>query len=329
MLKNKTVFVLGAGASYPYNYPLGYQLLLSICDAIDRPGGITRNTADGSFKKYEEPYRTMFNTSIGNRDDWVKFSRAMRRSHIPSVDSFLEVRPEFMEFGKIAIAAQLIPKEVDTYLVRGQGAHDEKTQYQWYDYLYSRIGSKLEDFENPNFSIVTFNYDRSFEFFYFISLLNSFGSENALRLYEKVPIVHFYGILDPPNISGQENGRGYGETPSNIVNTANKLSLISERNEMTPQIEEARALIANSEQIIFLGFGYAPENIKRLFQANNLQRECVIRGTSFGMKHGEISPVEDSFRNIYNKNLYAEDKDILTFLRETELYSWDFGEKAG
>ena len=325
MIKKKTVFILGAGASLPYNYPLGLQLLMDICDSIQNTKYRTHTTSEGSFRTYDEPFQTMINTEIGGLSKWKYFASTLRGSHIPSVDSFLEARSEFMEFGKIAIAAQLVICEDPNYLVRGNQKNNNHSDHRWYDYLYTKVGTKSKDFEDPNFSIITFNYDRSFEYFYYKSLYNSFGEENAIDLFEQVPIVHFYGILDEPHFVNSEDGRKYGEIPKDIQKTANKLSLISDRNEVTDEVEKARAQISAAEQIIFLGFGYHPENIRRLFSDTPLQNGCHVHGTAFGMKRGEYEPVRDAFRNIYKITAYLNETSILGFLREQELYAWDYG----
>src|SRR6059036_1119261 len=81
------------------------------------------------------------------------FRDALEHSGRPSVDVFLEHRPEFVPLGKTAIAALLTPLEVEANLYAPS----------WYSYLFAYLGPSLEDVRQSKLSIVTFNYDRSFE----------------------------------------------------------------------------------------------------------------------------------------------------------------------
>jgi hypothetical protein len=104
MITVKTIFVLGAGASKPYGFPLGRKLLFEACDCLAKPTGNARNFIMKHCAKTDM--------------DINVFVNELRRSHISSVDAFLENRPEYLEIGKPAIAVALIPHETFDTLVR-------------------------------------------------------------------------------------------------------------------------------------------------------------------------------------------------------------------
>ena len=104
MIKSPTVLVLGAGASAPYHFPTGETLLRNVVDGI-RLG----NSPNSSRLK-----------ECGS--EWQEisdFGTALNASMLASVDLFLERRNGFMEVGKRAIAATLIPFETPGALGRG------------------------------------------------------------------------------------------------------------------------------------------------------------------------------------------------------------------
>lgn len=101
MIGRRTVFILGAGASYPYGFPTGEGLVDEIID-------LTQQTPlDSTFLAYD-----------CSAEEVHCFGHDLSNSNASSVDSFLEHRPDFLKIGKLAIALTLRPKERDQPLLR-------------------------------------------------------------------------------------------------------------------------------------------------------------------------------------------------------------------
>ena len=82
MLTRKTVLVLGAGASYPYNMPTGIELSRRIVELLGQGA------------------EAFFQDKLGIPIEKTQaFRSAFFRSSKKSVDAFLEHRPEFLEIG--------------------------------------------------------------------------------------------------------------------------------------------------------------------------------------------------------------------------------------
>ncbi len=132
MIQTQTVLILGAGASGPYGFPSGYELLIRVLDL-----GIANQLIRAGFEAGEVK---QFQYSLGH-------------SGTLSVDAFLEHRPEFLRIGKFAIALLLIPFEDEARLF---------TKYSspgWYDYLFGQLSTDFDSFGANRLSIITFNYD--------------------------------------------------------------------------------------------------------------------------------------------------------------------------
>lgn len=251
MITIPTTLVLGAGASMPYGFPSGYELRKLLCN----PNNLRPLSASGLF----------------GEDDVNDFCTAFLRSSVESIDAFLAKRGTqklpysnrtFEEVGKAAIAAVLIAREDVSKLF------DDSIDDHWYSYLWQYLGTSVEDFENSNLSIVTFNYDRSLECYLTETLKNSFGIDelDAAMAVSKMRILHVYGKLgDLPN-HGSAGTRPYlpQQTSSAILNAAAGLKIIAESRDDDAVLESARQYLTAAERICFLGFGFDRTNVERL-----------------------------------------------------------------
>src|SRR5439155_20353552 len=156
MIEKPTVLILGAGASKPYGFPTGEELLREIVDIKHHgPTPLEDRLRECSFLP----------------KDIQHFVDELNRSGRKSVDAFLEHRPEFEKIGKAAMIAALIPKEDPATLF------DRSKPEHWYQYLFQQMGSSLDQPYKSKLSVITFNYDRSLEFFLLNALHSSFNLE--------------------------------------------------------------------------------------------------------------------------------------------------------
>ena len=247
MIKTPTVFILGAGASAPFEYPSGYDLMKTICTRLGNPN-------DERFKQM---------ACLGHQEkDISTFRNALFYSGKSSVDAFLEHRTVFISIGKSAIAQTLIPFEkVNVLFDRGD----------WYQYFYDKLNTSFEEFGQNNISIITFNYDRSFDHYLFTALQNSYGKsdkECADKLKD-IPIIHLYGQLSllpwQADFQTKHLQRPYDADVSldDIDRAAQSIKIIHETVDykQDTDFQKAYGLLKEAEYIYFLGFGYDETNI--------------------------------------------------------------------
>lgn len=174
MIKTKTLFILGAGASKPYGYPTGNDLRYKILTMMDEDDII-----DAYTKWYLQKNKNML---VSNSSE--VFKEKFEGSADYSIDAFLEHRPEFMEIGKIYIAKILISFEEDKRL--------RNIKDNWYMYLFNRMKISFEELGKNKISFITFNYDRSLEYFLFKAIQDKFTktSNECAEMMKKFPIVH-------------------------------------------------------------------------------------------------------------------------------------------
>src|SRR4051812_20758319 len=96
MITVPTTLILGAGSSRPYGLPTGAELRTIILDRIEQQ--------DAQWQTAFDALRLPF-------EFVARFRNEFWRSRVPSIDAFLEHRPEFLDAGRTVIALALIPKE--------------------------------------------------------------------------------------------------------------------------------------------------------------------------------------------------------------------------
>jgi hypothetical protein len=274
MIGKNTVLVLGAGASAPFGFPTGRKLLLNACNELDR---------DTSFLTLELTRRGI------SRVESLHFRNDLETSMQPSIDAFVEGRPEYLLHGKVTIASLLIPCEnIEIIIRRGK-------EISWYEYLFSQIGPTLNDFHKSKISFVTFNYDRSLEYFLYHVFQSSFGIDNtqASQLINSKQIVHVYGMLGNPHFLSS-HGRDYDPEASEeaVSISIEGITILSEKSPPSATFATANALIKSADIVCFLGFGYHPINMSRL-GIDILDSGPKLLGTAYGLLAHERHKVFD------------------------------------
>ena len=252
MITKPTVLILGAGASKPYGYPLGGQFVKNIDDILKDSNWVAALLECGIDKEIIE-----------------EFKSELFFSQQPSVDSFLEHRPEFREVGKLTIAMSLIAHEFESELF----VHVRREE-GIYHYLFTQLNASWEEFSNNKLSIITFNYDRTIEHYLFTALKHSYGKpdEVVAEALSSIPIIHVHGSLGP--LPWQDtNGRPYStiNIPKNpidaaklIVPASKRILIVSEEEKSTNEFTRAFDCLQFANRIYFLGFGYHLANLRKL-----------------------------------------------------------------
>lgn len=306
MITQNTVFVLGAGASHPYGFPLGRQLR----------NKVMQRTAPSSRRQWAELLKDL---QIG-RSEIAQFHRGLAESQLPSVDWFVERRPEFLRIGKAAIALGLIPCEQPEKAVpRGGAPH-------WYGYLYSKMDTPLEEFGDNQVTFVTFNYDRSLEYFLVTALKATHGisRDKAAEVVSRIGIIHVHGRLGPLPWDAPE---GVAPRMFEPAVSADALTIAMKHIVIMPEVEEgsegfarAQTALRSADRIYFLGFGYHEKNLERL-GVQHCDKGQLAGGTAYAMRWAQRQEVYSRWRipirlapNRARKHI--EDYEVLSFLQE-------------
>jgi len=335
MIDKRTVFVLGAGASCPYGYPSGSLLRKNIC-------------LSDNFKTTE--LYANINREAKDRlsQDIKTFISAFNRSHNQSIDFFINNNPKFAPTGKYIIAFEMLKSEQNSHF----GEHAEVKQEEsrtpspylsvkdnilrretfqggdWYFYLFNQLLRELPkkgglpDFSDHRIFFITFNYDRSLEHFIYDSLRNSFtevSEDKIVQSLRKLKILHVYGQILPFKWQGQEQGVDYQPPVDGplLQRASSNIRTIYEEKQ-NPDLIEAQNFLKQADEILFLGFGYAPENMEVLGLPKLIPPRCKVYGTAFNM-------IDEEVKRLYVRlhGGRTRDKNIYLAPTDTQIYALD------
>ena len=292
----QTTLILGAGASCAYGFPTGKGLREQILDLSEDDEEITQALMCG-------------------KHDVRVFKQAFSESQMYSIDAFLARRPaEFEQIGKRAIAHELLLCERNSKLFHPMDDN-------WYQYLVNLIVQvEWRDLDLSWLSVVTFNYDRSFETNLLIALQANYRQsvEETIAKLQEIKIVHVYGSLGSPWKTDASDYMVFGERDrwedpqaaryrqdiafgAYVRLAAGRLKVIREGDNNDPAFAEARQLIHDAKRVCFLGFGFDKTNMLRLgFPIQHEGRLLV--GTAMGVEEARLMRIKQA---IFSDNAAA------------------------
>lgn len=289
MFKQKTVIILGAGASAPFGFPLGVtlhsQLIKGISDLrrqlYERDfrgiGSISTDNA-AFFEKdrfralgayIESPLAQKYLPKSVQPEEMLgklfDFQRDLQQKTNDTVDEFILQNPSHRFVGKVLLAQEIMlemyeKKDSDLVLksFAGRSYNDHRN---WYQQLINQICNGTTDSESlmeNQLSIVTFNYDHSLEQALQANLGNT-EIHQGTDYKDVVDIFHVNGTPSklPPVVMD------VGEF---ILKCAKTFHLVNEDvdSKVEKDREKAREAILAAERIFVIGFQFDPYNVKAI-----------------------------------------------------------------
>ena len=328
--KYNNVFILGAGASKPYGFPLGLELNNLIRKYFYNNMDLYIN------RELRSPSDAIY-TLLLNNAKW--FSEEFNKVQDVLIDKYLNINKNFVEQGKISIISEIYKSEFSSVLPLAN--YDIKGD--WYSYLYKKIisGFKFENIKDleqiycqNKISFITFNYDRSLEHYLFESLFGLFknagGSRKVLaNILSKIPILHIYGkIGNLPWQKGYDHIKFYNEEKKvlsfgnlnnyNSIKVALKyndmIQIMYEQRKISQDIIDAKKMIKDADRVFFLGFGYDPDNVE-LLDLPKLLKGKEVFGTALNKTEHEIH-LHRKLLNLHNSAPTFQPCDCLQLLRD-------------
>ena len=189
------------------------------------------------------------------------------------------------------------------------------------------MGNKLRDLLASPVSIITFNYDRSLEY-YLLTVMRTHirVEEEAFTLTKNLPIVHVYGQLGLPDYYRHNRARPYRSevSPPIIATCLSSMFLFTEGSKQVRQYFRSEQglidqYVRQAENLCFLGFGYNETNLRRLGIDENFTGDKIL-GTAYGLGADERKRVRDRL-GIPDSNLGGPNEGILDFLKNHAVFS--------
>ena len=300
-MTSSSTLILGAGASWTYGYPTGKELRIKILEI------------EHDMNAFSE----IAHVGIPTIRD---FLNRFRLSSASSIDTFLSRNAKFDDVGKAAIAKVLYSCESINNLYAEDS--DKVAQDNWYSYLLNTLANcdEWKSFDPSWLTIITFNYDRSLEYFLSTSLQNMYGksADEVNERLKSLKIVHVYGDLGVDKLDSFGYGQALTDDDSmhNAICLAKqKLQIMHEGRDDEIILNPIRDIIKNADKIGFLGFGFDRINVSRILDTKIipfLTNPKNVVATTLGMTRAEVSRVKDWL--FHGNNL--DDVKLAKFLHE-------------
>jgi hypothetical protein len=145
-----------------------------------------------------------------------------------------------------------------------------------------------------NLTLISFNYDRCVESIIFHAIQGALGisRETAANLMKTLSVYRPYGGLG--DLQYDQREAGFGVEHPNLIELASRIRVYTEDLEDTPHMQRMRAALADAEAIVFLGFGFHPQNMKIL----DLLETCKTINHAYATVFREPAPAVSRVREL-------------------------------
>ncbi|NOR45909.1 MAG: hypothetical protein GQ534_10020 [Candidatus Delongbacteria bacterium] len=327
-MSDKTVFVIGAGASKEVNLPVGKELKLRISELLNI------KFVRSQINKGDEIIASAFKKHVldikGNQADYnqylieaKKISKALPLAI--SIDNYIDAHRENENIsfcGKLAIVKAILEAEGNSYLTL-KGTINKEINFEilentWYLPFFKLLTENCNKNDlTERFKkivLIIFNYDRCVEQFLYYALQRYYdiSEHESAELLKTLKIFHPYGIVGqlPFNSSDVTFDFGANPSPTKLLQLANEIKTFTEGTDPnSSDIIEIRKNMAIANKVVFLGFAFHKLNIELIrpnLEFNNEEHYTECYGSAYGIPlqdHDVINNILSRYFEISNNNI--------------------------
>lgn len=314
MFNNRTLIVVGAGASSECKLPTGLELKKQIARLLDIrfQNGFEMNSGDSLIC---EALR-LFVQKEGSRDINPYLHAGWRiRDAMPqaiSIDNFIDSHSGDKKLelcGKLGIVRSILSAENKSPLHVDKGANNRHPNYStlgetWYAAFMQLLTQNCQiDRLADRLSLITFvvfNYDRCVEHFLFHGIQNFYGVDEgtAADLLKNLSIFHPYGSVGPLPSQRYGSPVEFGGTPSarQLLELADGIKTFTEGTD--PEASDIKAIRQHFHEatvLLFLGFAFHKMNLSLIKPDAPHPTPDSVRyfGTASGMSTSDCELVKE------------------------------------
>jgi len=318
-LAKKTVYIIGAGASYEANLPTGDQLKGKIADLLDMRFDFGKQIkGDYDIQQALRQY-----TSEGQSLNTYVYQCQHISENMPlaiSIDNFIDTERDNGELalcGKLAIVKSILEAEKNSSLFFDPNRNQRKFDFSalentWYLSFFRTLTENCNAEELINrfesITLVIFNYDRCIEHFLHHALMSYYrlDSSHAAQLVLSLKIIHPYGTVGSLGWSDQRSLTAVdfgGELHnSQLINYSERIRTFTE-GAHSEYMSELVSAMRFTERLVFLGFAFhrlnmdliGGESVDKYDNPNNI--ECYA--TAFEASKSDQQSMINSINFLY------------------------------
>lgn len=299
MIRTKTVFVVGAGASAEFNFPVGGQLLTGIREALNFTFDISQEPKTGDRGLFKALKMAVADRDTGKADierlnRLIRAGHRMRTSAVggDSIDNVIDQMDDDIDaptVGKLAIAYSILRAEAGSTLAnshQGQAPSLETLEDTWLFHMLRMLRTDVRrsavDRIFEDVTVITFNYDRTIEHFLPLALSSAYNMpiEDAQEITKTLSVYHPYGLVGrlPWMVGNGPEGVSYGVLPLDRLGAiASEIRTFGERiDDEDRQLKQLRSAMDEAIHVVFLGFGFHRQNMRLLTSGTNANSKRIF-----------------------------------------------------
>ena len=323
-MARNTVYVVGAGACYEIDLPVGDKLK----EEFSRTLFMTFER--GSFSKGNyDLYQALRRHTGNNIDETNAYLKECRhiRENMPlaiSIDNFIDSErsnEKLAVCGKMAIVDAILAAEKGSkiFLDKYKGVrkiHFPSLEETWYLPFFRTLTENCNADDLPaRFSAITlviFNYDRCIEHYLIQALMSYYrlSEENAVGIIRHLTIIHPYGTVgslpwqDRSSSTVMEFGGDI--QASQLMDYARRIRTFTEGAD-SAQMGQLRYNMTHADRLIFLGFAFHPLNMELLSASANFKYENPGKiqcfGTAYEASKNDQNSICSSINFLYEREV--------------------------
>lgn len=320
MITLPTTFVIGAGASQPYGWPLGAALMQSARDVHPQSAEHMLAVRAVRAMDRERQMSTAEASAIVTR-----VVADIRQHPARSIDAYLETRQrdeQAMRVGRLLLAILLGESRA------GRPNDPPINGDDWLGYVFDQMlegAPTAQAFAegNANVRFVTFNFDSVIEQRLSADVRRAYpGDDIEPDSYLLSPVIHVHGRLPdlPASLLTFNDVHGFPADWSDWpIGAAQRINVILDDID-EGVLQAARQAVQGSIIVCFLGFHYAKTNLTRIGLTPEAQRQRrqTMFGSAFGFSDGERARVAQA--RLPNIELAPPDHGCLATLRRSFIF---------
>jgi len=352
LFQPNTLFVIGAGASYEVDMPIGRDLKIKIAELLDiRFGNVHQESGDFEIAEAIREY-VAWKYGLSRVEDpyisqevkpYLEGARRIRKAMplAQSIDDYIhsEKEDEIVELcGKLAIVRAILAKEAESLLFVDLAKADPPIEFNliqkswlipFWQMLVANSGPNDISQALSRVAMIVFNYDRCVEHFLYHAL-RAYYSAPRIKAAEhvlKMNIIHPYGMAGRlPWMDGSE-GYAFGANPQpqHLLMFSREIRTFTERKHDQYTLQRLRHFTSVAQTVVFLGSAFHQQNLDLISPTS---RDTVPRvfATAYGLSKNKQRDARSQIGDMFKMRLSERDEIMIEPLSCHEMLS-DYGSR--
>lgn len=326
-MAGKTVYVIGAGASYEANLPTGAELKSKIAHLLDMRFDFG-NQKSGDFDIFSALQKhASEHPASGALDHYIQECRYIS-ANMPlaiSIDNLIDTNrgnERLALCGKLAILKSILSAERSSNLNFQKNSNNQKPNFSkientWYLPFFKSLTENCSVQDLParfqSITLIIFNYDRCIENFLLFSLMSLYrlSVQEVAELMNHLKVVHPYGTVGSLNWLNPLSSTlvAFGEElhSRQLVSHSAAIRTFTE-GAHSDYVQQMKLSMENTERLIFLGFAFHKLNMELLggyeqerAYENKNKIECYA--TAYGASKSDQEEIRKVIKYLYKNEV--------------------------